>query len=84
VSENAEKEANIYDFIDYTVIDTKYGNIGKVRKIIDIQNNPLMVVLYDETDILIPKQNDFIISLDKRKREIHINTPDGLIELFLK
>lgn len=76
-------EANIYELINYTVFDKKHGNIGIVRKIIDIQQNPILVILYDEKDILIPMQKDFILSIDVNKKELYIQTPIGLIELYL-
>jgi len=79
----SKAEAGIYELISYTVIDKKHGNIGIIQKIIDIQQNPLLSVLNGEKDILIPLQKEFIISLDKKKKELHIEAPKGLIELYL-
>ena len=84
ISENSYKtEAGIYKFINYTVFDKKHGNIGIVQEIIDIQQNPVLVVFNNEKEILIPFQNDFITSIDTKKKELHIEVPKGLIELYL-
>jgi len=82
-STDYENDRNVFELINYTVYDKKYGNLGKVQKIIDIQQNPLISLTYNEKEILIPMQKDFIISFDKNNREIHIKVPEGLIELYL-
>jgi len=83
ISYNEENEQELFELKGFTVFDTKHGNIGIIENIIDIQQNPLMEILFHGKEILIPLQDDFIISIDKKKKELHVKTPEGLIELFL-
>ena len=83
ISDNEENKQEIFELKGFTVFDTKHGNIGIIENIIDIQQNPLMEILFHGKEILIPLQDDFIISIDKKKKELHVKTPEGLIELFL-
>ena len=69
-------------FIDFNVFDKKHGYIGKISRVIDIQQNPLLEVLFGEKEILIPIQKEIITSINTRKKEVYINAPEGLIELF--
>ena len=70
--------------LGYSVFDKKHGNIGIIRNIIEIQQNPLMEIVLNEQEILFPYQKNFIISVDKKNGILNIDAPDGLIELFIK
>ena len=67
----------------FQVIDKTHGELGQV---IDIKKNnfqDLMVIDYKGTELLIPFVENYIKSIDNKKKEIHLDTPDGLIELYL-
>ena len=69
--------------IHFQVIDKTHGELGQV---IDIKKNnfqDLMVIDYKGTELLIPFVENYIKSIDNKKKEIHLDTPDGLIELYL-
>lgn len=68
----------------YSVTDKNFGSLGKVKRIAEIHNNPLLEIEYNEKEILIPFQEDFILSIDKEKQTILLNTPPGLIDLYLE
>ncbi|HEX3006320.1 MAG TPA: ribosome maturation factor RimM [Bacteroidales bacterium] len=68
----------------YTVIDSKYGEIGRVEEILDYNENVLLRILKDQKEILIPAQEPIIESIDSRKKIIYINAPAGLIEIYLE
>jgi len=67
----------------FRVNDEKYGLLGIVNSIIDVQNNPLIRIFKDEKEILIPLSDSLIIKIDHKKRVIYIRTPDGLIDLYM-
>ena len=59
-------------------------SMGETR--IAIQENnlqDLMVIDFKGTELLIPFVENYIESIDNKKKEIHLHTPDGLIDLFL-
>ena len=72
-----------FEIEGFEVIDEKHGNIGKVEGILDISGNPLIQINADGTEIMIPKQDDFIKEIDREKGIIYIKAPEGLIEMYL-
>lgn len=68
----------------YAVTDKNFGSLGKIKRVAEIHNNPLLEIEYNEKEILIPFQEDFILSINKEKKTILLNTPPGLIDLYLE
>lgn len=79
---NKSKKNVFFDNIkDYTVTDTKLGIIGQVTEMGGHPLNPLLTVLCNQTEILIPINEHFILRIDKKKKIIETHLPDGLIDL---
>lgn len=69
-------------FIGFTVVDSEKGTLGSVVAIDDATANILFVVASpDGGELLIPAQEAFIASIDEAARVIHMNLPDGLLDL---
>ena len=66
------------------MIDTKRGNIGKITAINDSGAQPLFEIDKNGTEILIPLIDDFIIALDRKNKTITLETPEGLVDLYLQ
>ena len=49
-----------------------------------VQRKSVMSIGREGIEILIPMNDDFIISLDREAKTITVNTPPGLIELYLE
>ncbi len=80
--ENDDDETPDDYFIGYTIIDTEYGTIGEITAIDDATINVLFIVTTaDNTDVLIPVQEEFILAIDEEQRIIHMNLPTGLLDL---
>lgn len=73
-----------HEIIGFKVIDKAYGNIGIVKSINDSTAQALFEIDKDGTEILIPMNDEFITKVDKNKKEILVNTPEGLIDLYLQ
>jgi len=76
------KAPSIHVLQGFQVIDEKTGPLGKVNAILELQNNPLIQILEDEKEILIPLSDSIILSIDHKKRILHIRAPEGLIDLY--
>lgn len=72
-----------HEVVGFVVIDKKHGNIGVVQNIIDLKVNPLIQVNKDGMEILIPLIEGAIEKVDRKKKELHVATPEGLVELYL-
>lgn len=76
---------NYYDheIEGYKVIDSKHGDIGLLESVIDFKVNPLLQILKGEKEILVPLLDGVVTKVDRKKKELHIITPEGLVELYL-
>lgn len=84
LGEPGDEEVSLRQLIDYTVSDVNRGVLGRVTDVSDSPVNPLLQVDYNGKDVLIPFQSDFILHIDPKKRTISLQTPPGLIDLYLE
>jgi len=76
-------EEDLNSLEGFTVIDHKHGEIGQMDELLEFKANSVLRVMKGETEILIPVHQDIIRKVDVRKRIIHIQAPEGLIDLYL-
>jgi 16S rRNA processing protein RimM len=65
----------------YKIIDEQAGLIGAITQILDYNNNLLFSVLRNGDEILIPANEEIIIKVNHKKKEIIIAAPQGLLDL---
>jgi len=70
--------------MDYTVFDIHHNRWGTVKNIQEFSLNQILEVTGDSGKIIyVPFADDIIKNVDKEKREITIDPPEGLKELNL-
>jgi len=79
-----ENDFYFHEIIGFSVRDKKHGDIGKVEDVLERPEQELIRILKGKTEILIPLTNDMISKVDRKKKILHIITPDGLIDLYLE
>ncbi|MBW7870979.1 MAG: 16S rRNA processing protein RimM [Flavobacteriia bacterium] len=72
-----------HEIIGYKVIDSRKGEIGLIKNVNDSGIQALFEIDFDGKQILIPVVDDWILEVNKDEKFIRIETPDGLIELYL-
>ena len=72
-----------HEIIGYTVEDLNFGTLGIVKSINDSTSQALFEIDRDGIEILIPMNDAFIKKVDKKKKLIIVETPEGLIDLYL-
>lgn len=72
-----------HEVIGFKVIDAVYGEVGVVVNINDTAAQPLFEIERDEKEIFIPLIDDFIKKVDRENKEIQVETPEGLIDLYM-
>jgi 16S rRNA processing protein RimM len=72
-----------HEIIGFTAVDRNFGAIGVITGINDTTAQAIFEIDRDGTEILIPMIDDFIKKLDRSKKEIHLEVPNGLIDLYL-
>ena len=77
---------NFYDHevIGFNVFDEREGHIGELKSVIDLKLNPLLQVVQNKKEILIPLIKGSVRKIDRVNKELYIKAPDGLIDLYLQ
>ncbi len=73
-----------HEIIGYTVEDKTFGLVGIIKSINDSTAQSLFEIDRDGVEILIPMNDEFISKVDKKNKVIIVDTPEGLIDLYLE
>ena len=84
-----DKDLIVYDEEDfsmelltgYTLIDQKLGTIGKILQVDDYNGNFVITVNYQNQEIMVPINDDLIISFEPTTETIVLSCPPGIFEL---
>ncbi|PLW93964.1 MAG: 16S rRNA processing protein RimM [Marinilabiliales bacterium] len=86
IAELPERTGNKFYFhevIGFQVIDASFGDIGPISEILEYPNQAVMQIFHDQKEVLIPIFGNIIQKVDRDKKEIHVEAPDGLIDIYL-
>lgn len=72
-----------HEVIGFTVEDANHGNIGIIEAINDNAAQPLFEIKNGDKEILVPMIDDFIKKVDRKSKTIFVETPEGLIDMFV-
>jgi 16S rRNA processing protein RimM len=78
-----EDQFYFHEIIGFEVIDQNKGAIGKVVKVLEYSTSNLLAVEFETKEILIPISDETIVKVDKKGKKLHVNCPEGLIDLYL-
>ncbi|WP_179333654.1 ribosome maturation factor RimM [Winogradskyella costae] len=73
-----------HEVIGFTITDTNFGEVGILQSINDTTAQSLFEIDRDGIEILIPMNDEFIVKVDRKNKTIEVNTPEGLIDLYLE
>lgn len=73
-----------HEVTDFQIIDVNKGELGTIKTIYSMQHSELIAMDYREKEVLIPINNETILSIDREKKQMHVNLPDGLLEVYLE
>ncbi len=72
-----------HEVTGFEVYDKEKGLIGTIQTIIDQTSQPIIQIDFNGKEILIPITDEIIINVDRDKKRMDIEAPDGLIEIYL-
>ena len=72
-----------HEVIGFTIEDVNFGKVGIISGINDSTAQPLFEVNNGDTELLIPMIDAFIKKVDRKNKTITVETPEGLIEMYL-
>ena len=73
-----------HEVIGFTIEDVNFGKVGIVKAINDSTAQALFEIDREGIEILIPMNDEIIKELDRDNKVIIVETPEGLINLYLE
>jgi 16S rRNA processing protein RimM len=77
------KKGEFYDdeVIDFVVEDEELGLLGSIKEVVASGPNRLLSIDYLGKEVLVPINGPFIQSVNKTKKKIIVQLPDGFLDL---
>ena len=72
-----------HEVIGFTVKDVYFGQVGTITGINDNTAQALFEIDHKGKEVLIPINDDFIKKVDRSTKTITLDTPEGLIAIYL-
>ncbi|AJR02613.1 ribosome maturation factor RimM [Siansivirga zeaxanthinifaciens] len=72
-----------HEIIGFKMMDENYGIVGEITGVNDSTSQSLFEVENQGREILIPMNDEFIVRVERDTKTIVVNTPEGLIDLYL-
>jgi 16S rRNA processing protein RimM len=79
-----EDQFYFHDVIGFTVVDENMGTLGTVENFYELPQQDMLAMRYQGQEVLIPVVDELISHADHAKKEIYVNLPDGLLDVYLK
>jgi len=81
IEEAEDLDPNV--LIGFTYVDEEKGELGEIEDIQDYAGNIVLVLVIKGEEVLIPFADENFIDLDEENKTITMDTPDGLLDLYL-
>lgn len=78
-----DEQFYFHEIIGYTVIDKNHEEIGRVDYFNSSSAQTIMVVNHQEKEILIPVTDEIIKKVNRDKKVVFVQLPEGLIDIYL-
>jgi 16S rRNA processing protein RimM len=79
-----EEEFYYHEVIGFEIEDRVLGKIGVIKDIISMPAQDLICVEYEQKEILIPIIHQFVPRVDRGKRVLYTDLPQGLVDVYLE
>lgn len=67
----------------FTVVDTHAGTLGTIAEVLDFPQQAILRILQNDTEILVPAREEFIVRIDRANKVFEVQTPEGLLDIYL-
>jgi 16S rRNA processing protein RimM len=76
---------NFFDaeIVGFKMIDKSLGEVGTIEEVQEYPHQKIFSVIKGNKEVLIPVVEAFIEKIDRLNKQIHVNVPEGLIDLYL-
>jgi len=73
-----------HEVIGFKITDENFGEVGIIKSVNDSTAQALFEIDRNSIEILIPMNDEFIVIVDRKNKTVFVNTPEGLIDLYLE
>lgn len=73
-----------HDVIGFTVVDENLGELGLVENFYELPQQDMLAMRYQGQEVLIPVVDELVSHADMQKKQIYVNLPEGLLDIYLK
>lgn len=73
-----------HELLGYSITDKKSGMIGVVEDVMENEMQQTLLIKKGADEILVPLVKEFILKFDKKKKNILMEIPEGLISLNIQ
>lgn len=84
LQELGDEEFYYHEIKGFTVVDQSKGILGIVREVYALNGQDLIAMDYQGVEVLIPTAEDIVLKADKENRQLFVNLPDGLLDVYLE
>lgn len=78
-----EHQFYYHEVIGFDVIDQQLGKLGQVLSFITLGPQQLLEMEYQGNQVLIPVTDEIVLKAKSDKKEIYVNLPEGLLDIYL-
>ncbi len=72
-----------HEIIGYQVDDQSLGLLGIVKEVVSLGAQDVVVMIYQNREVLIPLTEEIIPKVNKKEKVIQTILPEGLLEIYL-
>ncbi len=72
-----------HEIMGFELLDKNHGSIGTITGVNDMVSQALFEAEKEGKNLLIPITDDIILKVDRKNKTIHVETPPGLVDLYL-
>ncbi|WKN40582.1 ribosome maturation factor RimM [Tunicatimonas pelagia] len=70
-----------HEIVGFNVIDQQQGELGVVKDVYTGGSQDLIALIYQGKEVLIPINDQLVPRVDKKEQTVHVDLPEGLLEL---
>ena len=74
---------DIYSLIGFTLFDNNSEQLGEIISVENYNSNIVLEVKYKKKKILVPFNEDLILDLDIKSKQLYLSIPEGLLDLYI-
>ncbi|MEM9991203.1 MAG: ribosome maturation factor RimM [Bacteroidota bacterium] len=65
----------------FTLTDKELGHVGVIEELLELPQQQMAMTTYQGKFVMIPMNDTFIVKVDETQKIIHLDLPEGLLEL---